>query len=277
MNGIFSSVFKDDDAGALLLKTGQETSYHAGDDGDLELGVAHDYTVLTTGQHSGTTAIVINGKTCNLGNNCVKDNNTKLMWARSVPQSDIGPAANGRLFWDQWTLANKTTISFDAASKEIRDSAGGFDVSALCDNRRFTIVGSINNNGTFNVNGTPTTSVIVVDETPTNEAAGASISIATVDDLVWDFVDQANANGLGGYTDWRLPNRRELESIVDLGHCNPCIDSAIFPSTQSSQHWTSSTNPCNNPYAFNVLFSYGNVSYYNKKSSKNYGRLVRST
>jgi hypothetical protein len=29
-----------------LLKTGQTIKYHDGDDGDLELGVAHDYAVL---------------------------------------------------------------------------------------------------------------------------------------------------------------------------------------------------------------------------------------
>ena len=43
-----------------LLKTGQTVSYATGDDGDLELGIPKDYTVLTIGQYSGTSNIVIN-------------------------------------------------------------------------------------------------------------------------------------------------------------------------------------------------------------------------
>jgi len=75
------------------LVTGQKTSYATGDDGDLELGLSRGYTVLTTGQYSGTSNIVINGKTHALSNNCVQDNKTGLMWARYVPTADIGPAA----------------------------------------------------------------------------------------------------------------------------------------------------------------------------------------
>lgn len=41
---------------------------------------------------------------------------------------------------------------------------------------------------------------------------------------------------------WRLPTRRELESIQDLSRHNPCIDTAEFPDTQSESYWTST--PC---------------------------------
>jgi hypothetical protein len=40
-----------------LLKTRQTTAYHVGDDGDYEAGLSANYTVLTTGNQSGTTAI----------------------------------------------------------------------------------------------------------------------------------------------------------------------------------------------------------------------------
>lgn len=39
---------------ARLLKTGQTTCYHVGDDGDVEAGLSKDYYVLTTGQYNGT-------------------------------------------------------------------------------------------------------------------------------------------------------------------------------------------------------------------------------
>jgi hypothetical protein len=43
--------------GGGLLKTRQTTAYHVGDDGDYEAGLPASYTVMTTGQFSGTTAL----------------------------------------------------------------------------------------------------------------------------------------------------------------------------------------------------------------------------
>ena len=258
----------------LPLKTGQTTSYQDGDDGDLEKGVAKDYRILTAGQYSGTTNITINGKTHALSNECVRDNRTGLMWARYVPAADIGPATDGKLFWEQWTLEDKEDISFAAATKIINSVAGEFDVNALCVGRKFTVSGSANNDGEKTV-AAITANNITVEETLVDEAAGASVTIATVDDLIWNMVDQANANSLGGYSDWRVPNYLELPSIVNLGAYNPCIDTTVFPSTPSNYHWTSSTRPGYAAYAFNVTFGTGFVSYSGKKTNEYYVRLVR--
>lgn len=265
------------------FKTYQTISYHDDDDGYNEFGISHDYKVMSTGDQSGTTAIVINSKTHNLSNNCVRDNavlrNGKpIVWARYVPLADIGPGADGRLFWEQWTLTDKTTISFDAASKEIRDSAAGFNTGALCDNRRFTIVGSTNNDGTFNVNGTPTTSVIVIDETPTDEAVGATITLATVDDLIWNLKDQANAgNGLGGFTDWDIPNIVEINSLQDYNAAAPTIDSTAFPSTPVGKMLSSTSRKASVTYIYAVNTDGGSpLTVRIKTSQQGYIRLVRS-
>lgn len=286
MSGIFRKVFKEnlfslDAAPCHLLKTGQETSYHAGDDGDLELGLDHDYEILTTGQYAGTTNIVINGKTHALSNNCIKDHNVlingkKLMWARYVPNNDIGPAADGKLFWKQWTLANKIDISFDAGTKVINSVAGQFSTASLCIGRKVTFSGAGvgGNNQTVTV-AAITANNLTTEEVIFDEAAGASISLATVDDLIWDFLDQANANNLGGHNDWYIPNHHELPSIIDIGHCNPAIDTTVFPSTPSTYHWTASTTPCSSAYAFVVHFRSGFVYGDNKEAYKYYVRLVR--
>ena len=86
---------------ALLLKTGQTTSYGSGtgvDDGAYEIGVAKSYTVLTAGQYSGTTNVTVNSKTDAKSNECVIDNNTGLMWSRTLSGS-VGPTSTGTLPW----------------------------------------------------------------------------------------------------------------------------------------------------------------------------------
>ncbi len=86
---------------ALLLKTGQTTSYGSGtgvDDGAYEIGVAKSYTVVTAGQYSGTTNITVNSKTDAKSNACVIDNNTGLMWSRTLSGS-VGPTSTGTLPW----------------------------------------------------------------------------------------------------------------------------------------------------------------------------------
>ena len=79
-----------------LPPTGQTTVYVTGDDGTYQTGIPHRYEVLTTGQHSGTTAIILNGKTDTHSNECVIDHQYRLMWSR-VFSVGVGPTSNGLL------------------------------------------------------------------------------------------------------------------------------------------------------------------------------------
>lgn len=258
---------------AGLLVTGQKTSFHADDDGDLELGVAHDFSALTTGQYSGTTNITINSKVLAMSNAVVKDNNTELYWAREVPQTNLGPNSDGTLFWGEWSLLNKTTISFSSATKIIHNSVGEFDTLALCVGRKFSVISNLNTN-TFTVSGITANDITVV-ESLADESTGASVSITTVGDLVWDLTDEANANSLGGHSDWRIPNKTELQSILNHGNYLPSINTTIFPSTPINYFWTSTTLPGDSTCAFLVYFGNGQAYYFFKTQSSFNVRLVR--
>lgn len=82
-----------------MLKTSLTTSVTAGDDGDLERGLAHNYEILTTGQYSVTTNLTVDAKVNAHTNNCVKDHATGLMWSRNQIDGDLGSGNDGKLPW----------------------------------------------------------------------------------------------------------------------------------------------------------------------------------
>lgn len=68
-----------------------------------------------------------------------------------------------------------------------------------------------------------------------------------------------------GQTDWRLPNIRELDSIVNRTTSNPAIDSAVFPETLSSRYFSATGVAGTSDKAFYVDFNdgtIGNDSYF---------------
>ena len=63
---------------------------------------------------------------------------------------------------------------------------------------------------------------------------------------------------IGSKTDWRLPNVKELSSIVDYSK-SPTIDETAFPDTESMYYWTSTS--IENTYALFVEFANGVIFY----------------
>ena len=83
----------------------------------------------------------------------------------------------------------------------------------------------------------------------------------------------ANDLTFAGYSDWRLPNVKELQSIVDYSTYNPAIDSS-FTNTQSGYYWSSTTYADLTDFAWDVYFNYGYVDL-DDKDDGYYVRPVR--
>jgi uncharacterized protein (TIGR02145 family) len=96
-------------------------------------------------------------------------------------------------------------------------------------------------------------------------------------DRTWESaITYCEGLSLGSYTDWRLPNIKELESITDDSRYNPAIDTTYFPNTYSSGYWSSTTFACCATSALGVGFGNGGVANYGpEKSNNNYVRCVR--
>jgi len=90
-----------------------------------------------------------------------------------------------------------------------------------------------------------------------------------------DAISYCEDLSLAGYTDWRLPNIKELESITEDTLYNPAIDTNFFPDANASYYWSSTTNANYSSVAWLVNFGSGRVDD-GGKAGNAYVRCVRA-
>ncbi|MCX5884521.1 MAG: DUF1566 domain-containing protein [Proteobacteria bacterium] len=88
-----------------------------------------------------------------------------------------------------------------------------------------------------------------------------------------DYVSSLNASHYLGYTDWRLPNRKELFSLIDRSQYNPALPAShpftYVQANYDGYYWSSTTGPSSARSAWLVDMWLGYVGD-NGKSSSNY-------
>jgi hypothetical protein len=84
----------------------------------------------------------------------------------------------------------------------------------------------------------------------------------------------AESHQQDGASDWRLPNRNELASIVESRCFQPAINATVFPDTGPLVYWTSSQLVAQPGQAWTVQFDHGAVQSANRTAAHAV-RLVR--
>lgn len=132
---------------------------------------------------------------------------------------------------------------------------------------RFTV----NNNGTVSDTATGLMWKRCAEGQSGSSCAGAPSSFSWQDALL---LQSGNQESFAGFNDWRLPNVKELLSLVEVRCFDPAINLAVFQNASSSIFWSNS--PVNKDIDVYVVdLSSGRITDERKSSGLSSAWLVR--
>jgi hypothetical protein len=104
--------------------------------------------------------------------------------------------------------------------------------------------------------------------------SGATCGLGSALYLNWGAaLRRAEASAFAGYKDWRVPNGKELESLVEVQCYGPAINLSVFPNDPSTWMWASSPSAYGAYVAWYVYFGNGVSS--DEYRNYNVGSAVR--
>jgi hypothetical protein len=112
--------------------------------------------------------------------------------------------------------------------------------------------------------------------------SGADCNTGTLKTMNWQSALALGGSSFAGYSDWRLPNIKELGSIVAYNCVSLSINKNVFPNTPAYWFWSSSPNHDGHDtrllnfdfgYDYGSFFGYDITKYRNKDGY--HVRLVR--
>ena len=115
--------------------------------------------------------------------------------------------------------------------------------------------------GSFTVSGNGTitdTTTNLMWQQCTYGLSDANCATGAASTITWEAsIVYCEALSLAGFTDWRLPNIKELRTIVDSTTHSPAINAVYFPNTDLSRYWSSTSSAADTAAALFVNFGLG--------------------
>ncbi|MEN9503331.1 MAG: hypothetical protein RI964_2616 [Pseudomonadota bacterium] len=178
------------------------------------------------------------------------------------------------------SIDDNTTVP-EGLRKNIRDRDPAFKAAMAESNKRYTL----------NSNGTVTDTKTSLMWKQCSEGQSGDRCSGDAAKYKWDDAMSKFRSGVSfaGYSDWRMPTREELQTLVycstgtstlvrsDATSCggnyqSPTINQTAFPNTALSWHWSSTEKDM---YAWGVNFDYG-LNSLGHRNNVSHVRLVRS-